>query len=239
MRRLLGGALVGVLLVGAGTVVTHSRASRASAATADSASSLIIVARANGSRVRLYHRAASATSFASLSNPTLTGGPLVFLVRHAKPVAHWLEVYLPTRPNGSWAWIHRRAVQLSRDPYSVLADLSHHVLRVEVGSRVIFTTTVGVGRPALPTPTGLYYVVELLRQPDPTGAYGPYAFGLSAHSDVLMSFDGGAGQIGLHGTNVPTSVGASVSHGCLRVSDVAITHLARLLPLGTPVKISN
>lgn len=236
VRRLCGGALVAVVIVGASALVTHPRSSSASATTSVVTN---VVARASGSHVALYHRPSSAAPFASLANPTSTGGPLVFLVSRSRHVAHWIEVYLPTRPNDSRAWIHLRAVRLSRDPYSVFADLSHHVLRVTRGTRVVFRTSVGVGRPTLPTPTGRYYVVELLRQPDPTGAYGPYAFGLSAHSDVLMSFDGGAGQIGLHGTNVPSSVGASVSHGCLRVSGAAITHLAHLLPLGTPVEISN
>jgi lipoprotein-anchoring transpeptidase ErfK/SrfK len=73
---------------------------------------------------------------------------------------------------------------------------------------------------------------------DRAGAYGPYAFGLSAHSNVLYSFGGGPGQIGLHGTNNPASLGTNASHGCIRISNAGITKLARLLPLGTPVTIS-
>ncbi|HVB05988.1 MAG TPA: L,D-transpeptidase, partial [Acidimicrobiales bacterium] len=61
-----------------------------------------------------------------------------------------------------------------------------------------------------------------MKQPDPAGTYDPYAFGLSAFSDVLSSFGGGPGEIGLHGTDQPTSVGADVSHGCLRVSNATI-----------------
>jgi lipoprotein-anchoring transpeptidase ErfK/SrfK len=91
----------------------------------------------------------------------------------------------------------------------------------------------------LPTPVGVYFIEEVLRQPDPSGEYGPFAFGLSAYSDVLQSFGGGPGEIGLHGTDVPSSVGSSVSHGCLRVSDTMISELVRLLPLGTPVVINR
>lgn len=236
VRRLGGSILVGVVLVGVGVLADHQPTPSASATTLVSTN---VVARVSGSKISLYHRPSSARAFASMANPTPTGGPVVFLVSHSKYVAHWIEVYLPTRPNDSRAWVHLAAVRLSRDPYAVLVDLAQHRLRVTRGTRVVYRTTVGVGRPSLPTPTGRFYVVELLRQPDPTGAYGPYAFGLSAHSDVLKSFDGGTAQIGLHGTNVPSSVGASVSHGCLRVSAAAITHLAHLLPLGTPVEISN
>ena len=95
------------------------------------------------------------------------------------------------------------------------------------------------GPSVLPTPTGTYFIVELLKQPNPHGVYGPYAFGLSAFSNVLTSFGGGPGQIGLHGTDDPSRLGTNVSHGCIRISNVGITKLARLLPLGTPVLITR
>ena len=89
----------------------------------------------------------------------------------------------------------------------------------------------------MPTPIGIYYIKELLKQPDPSGPYGPYAFALSAYSNVLYSFGGGAGEIGIHGTNEPAALGSDVSHGCIRISNAAIARLARMLPLGTPVEI--
>jgi lipoprotein-anchoring transpeptidase ErfK/SrfK len=76
-----------------------------------------------------------------------------------------------------------------------------------------------------------------LKQPDPSGLYGPWAFGTSAFSDVLQSFGGGPGQIGLHGTNYPQGIGTDVSHGCIRMSNTNITRLAHVLPLGTPLSI--
>ena len=95
----------------------------------------------------------------------------------------------------------------------------------------------GVGRSVVPTPAGTYYLAELLAQPNPNGIYGPYAFGLSAFSNVLYSFGGGPGEIGIHGTNNPASLGTNASHGCIRISNAGITKLARILPLGTPVRI--
>jgi hypothetical protein len=62
-------------------------------------------------------------------------------------------------------------------------------------------------------------------------------FGLSGFSDVLTSFGGGEGVIGIHGTNAPGKLGSNVSHGCVRVDNVTITKMARSLPLGTPVEI--
>ena len=88
--------------------------------------------------------------------------------------------------------------------------------------------------PVLSTPAA----IGDLETPDPAGAYGPYAIGLAAHSDVLTEFAGGDGQVGIHGTDDPTSIGQDVSHGCLRVPNEVIRELAHLLPLGTPVTIA-
>lgn len=230
-------ALVTVLVTRNGTPVVATTPDAGAATPLSIPSNL--VASATGASVALFHTPTRSNAYAALSNPTPVGGPLVFLVVKSAAVAGWLEIYLPTRPNDSKAWIHASAVQLNTDSYTVNVSQSRHRLEVVVGTRVVFSASVGVGRASLPTPMGRFYLEELLRQPDPTGAYGPYAFGLSAHSNELMSFDGGAGQIGLHGTNVPSSVGESVSHGCLRVSDVVIAHLAHLLPLGTPVVIAH
>ena len=96
---------------------------------------------------------------------------------------------------------------------------------------------IGVGRGVTPTPVGRYFLVELIKLKKPRGLYGPYAFGTSAFSNVLFSFGGGPGQIGIHGTNYLAGIGTNVSHGCIRMSNRNITKLAHMLPLGTPVTI--
>jgi lipoprotein-anchoring transpeptidase ErfK/SrfK len=83
----------------------------------------------------------------------------------------------------------------------------------------------------------LFYLQELIRSPNPRGAYGPYVFGLSAHSDVFESFGGGDGLVGLHGTNEPGSIGHSASHGCIRLSNANITTLVNLVSVGSPIVI--
>jgi lipoprotein-anchoring transpeptidase ErfK/SrfK len=96
-----------------------------------------------------------------------------------------------------------------------------------------------VGRGQTPTPGGLYYIKELLRPPDPTTVYGPYAYGLSGFSNVLTSFAGGEGVVGIHGNNDPTVLGQDVSAGCIRMGNPEITRLVEQigLPLGVPVEI--
>lgn len=195
------------------------------------------VAQVRGSSVALYQSPSSKAPYRTLEGPTSSSGSLVFLVSSLALSPEWVQVYLPIRPNGSKAWVQGITVRLSSDRYLVRVDLSTHALIVFDGSREVITAPVGVGRSVLPTPTGTYFLARLFKQPDPSGEYGPYAFGLSAFSDVLQSFGGGPGEIGLHGTDDPQSVGANVSHGCLRVTDAMITKLANLLPLGTPVNI--
>jgi lipoprotein-anchoring transpeptidase ErfK/SrfK len=149
----------------------------------------------------------------------------------------WLRVLLPTRPNGSTGWIRRADVELRRVDEAIEIDLSARTLRLLVDGRVVVTTPVAIGAPDNPTPTGRFYVVDKLATGDPDDTYGPVAFGLSGHSLDLGEFAGGDGQIGIHGTNDPGSIGQAVSHGCIRLHNDVILQLADLVPLGTPVVI--
>jgi len=196
-----------------------------------------IIAEAKGKLVAVYSSPRATKPSRWLSNPNPDGAQLVFLVKYRLP--GWEQVYLPMRPNGSTGWIRDQSVTLTLDPYRVQVFLGRHRVVLWRGDRMIDELAAGVGRTVLPTPRGTYYIVELLKQPDPYGLYGPYAFGLSAYSDVLSDFSGGPGQIGLHGTNDPAALGTDVSHGCIRISNAAISRFAKLLPLGTPVEITD
>lgn len=151
----------------------------------------------------------------------------------------WAHVQLPVRPNGSTGWVRLRDVGLSRHRFSIQVRLSDHELVVVRAGREVLRSAIGVGTQDTPTPGGDYYVKELLAPPDPTGVYGPYAYGLSGFSTVLSDFAGGDGVIGIHGTNAPELVGTDVSSGCIRLPNDVITALVEEvgLPLGTPVTI--
>jgi lipoprotein-anchoring transpeptidase ErfK/SrfK len=170
-----------------------------------------------------------------LSHPNEVGAPLVFLVE--EQAGEWLRVLLPVRPNGSQGWIRAADVTLSSHPYRIVVSLSALRITVFEGDAVLLEEPVAIGTSETPTPGGRYYTKELLQPPDPNGAYGPFAYGLSGFSDQLTSFGGGDGVIGIHGTNDPSALGTQVSHGCIRMSNEGITRLAGLLPLGVPVEI--
>jgi lipoprotein-anchoring transpeptidase ErfK/SrfK len=170
-----------------------------------------------------------------LANPRPSGAPLVLLVAEERP--GWLQVQLPERPNGSTGWVRAGDVSQSRHQFRIEVSLTTHRLSAFDGDRRVLETAAAVGKAGTPTPAGHFYTTELLRPPKPNGPYGPYALGLSAHSDVLTDFAGGDGTVGIHGTNDPSSLGSDASHGCVRVSNEAIAVLAETLPVGTPVDI--
>lgn len=169
----------------------------------------------------------------SLANPGPTGGPLTLLVVQSSN--GWIEVDLPVRPKGSRGWVSASQVALHDLRYGIRVSTEENTLSLTLNNTVLKTYSVATGTGGTPTPHGAFYLTELIA---PTNAgYGPYAFGLSAYSDVLTSFGGGPGQIGLHGTEDAASIGKAVSHGCIRMSNADITALAVLLPLGTPITI--
>ncbi len=196
-----------------------------------------VVATARVAAVPVYDTPGADAPSRTFSNPDdFYGEPLVFLVRSIQ--AEWLNVLLPTRPNGASGWVRVSDVTLSEHDWRVEVALGAHRLTVWRGNDVVREETVAVGMASAPTPTGDFYLTVLVDTGNPRGAYGPWAFGLSAYSDVYSEFAGGPGQIGLHGTNQPGALGTNASHGCIRVTNEAITALAQQLPVGTPIKIT-
>lgn len=200
-----------------------------------------LVAEARVLVVGVFDFPGASTPSRSLGNPWYVNDekdkPVkqVFLVK--QQVDDWLEVYLPIRPNGTTGWIRAKDVNVSQTPYRILVELGKHQITVYNAGNVFLQEPVAVGKPETPTPPGTYYLRVLLKAPDPNTVYGPYAYPLSGHSDVLTSFNGGDGELGIHGNNDESVLGQSVTAGCVRMKNASITQLAPMLPLGTPVEI--
>lgn len=184
----------------------------------------------------VVHKAASAAAPVVTRLPAATplGSPRALLVRQVVP--GWVEVLLPVRPNGSSGWVEARSVRVE-DTYDLITvDLSARRASVVQGGVQVASSVVAIGSKRAPTPKGLFFVTDRVRPPEPNSTYGAFALGLSGHSPALSEFDHGDGQIGIHGTNVPASIGKAASHGCVRVpADVAA--ILPGIPLGTPVVI--
>lgn len=174
--------------------------------------------------------------FRVLDSHTLLGTPTVVLILGES--GDWLQVLLPGRPNGQTGWVRSGDVERFEVNRRAVIDLGSRVLRVLDGDRSIFETSIGVGSPSSPTPTGTFFVTDAVRITNPHGPWGPYAFGLSARSDTVTEFNGGDGIIGIHGTNKPGSIGEAQSLGCVRLPNDIMLRVARLLTVGSPVEIS-
>ncbi len=184
---------------------------------------------------------AGSARVALLSATTpITGEPTTLpVIGHAigPGGVRWLHVMLPGRPDGLTGWIARRGTRTLTTGWRILVDLAARRVRVYRDGRTVRTFQAVVGKPSTPTPMGQFFVQETV-QLAAGQADGPYALALSARSNVLQEFEGGPGQIGIHGRDGLGGVlGKAESHGCIRLATPSIDWLAARIGPGTPVKI--
>jgi len=149
----------------------------------------------------------------------------------------WLRVMLPGRPNSSTGWIVQHGTRKLVTAWHIVVDLAARRVQVYSAGHVARTFQAVVGKPSTPTPAGEFFVEETLQMPAGE-AGGPFALALSARSDVLQEFEGGQGQIAIHGReNLGGTLGAAESHGCIRLATASIDWLAARIGPGTPVTI--
>jgi lipoprotein-anchoring transpeptidase ErfK/SrfK len=148
----------------------------------------------------------------------------------------WLHIRIPTRGSRRTGWVLADA--LSR-LYVVRTQLviDRSALRAKLYRQgdLVWSAPVGIGKSDTPTPRGIFWIRELLKGLGDGDAYGPWAFGTSAYS-TISDWPGG-GVVGIHGTNEPGLVPGRPSHGCVRVRNDKVRQLARLMPIGTPVRV--
>jgi lipoprotein-anchoring transpeptidase ErfK/SrfK len=126
----------------------------------------------------------------------------------------------------------------------IVVNRGANTLRLYNGSRLVRTFPVATGQAIYPTPAGIWRVVDKQRNPwwyPPT--YDEWAKGLQpvppGPSNPLGTRWMGlnAPGVGIHGTDAPTSIGYSASHGCIRMQVPEAEWLFEHVRLGTPVVI--
>jgi hypothetical protein len=158
---------------------------------------------------------------------------LAVAAARGKDGALWYKLSLPMRPNNTMGWVRANQIDVHHVATRILINIAARKMEVLRGNKVLYTTTVAVGKPGTETPTGHYYVQVRFHPDDPF--LGVFAFETSAYSK-LSEWPGG-GVVGIHGTSAPQLLGQAVSHGCVRMSNEAATVLEKLVPLGTPITI--
>jgi lipoprotein-anchoring transpeptidase ErfK/SrfK len=189
------------------------------------------------------HEVHARPSATSSSLPLISATRPLTGVRTVLPVlghtAHWLHVRLPGRPNGLTGWIRKKSIVMSYTPWHLVVELGRRRVLAFRQGHLAKSFSAVVGKPSTPTPTGTFFVEEALRI-TPGGLGAPFALALSARSNVYQEFDGGPGQIALHGlTGIGGVPGTAVSHGCIRLDGAAMTWLVLRIPAGAPVTITN
>lgn len=155
----------------------------------------------------------------------------------------WLQVMLPGRPNSSTGWIAQQGTRKLLSAWHIVVNLRARQVRVYRAGRKVKSFQAVVGKPSTPTPTGQFFVEETLRMTagEPGGPFAlalALALALSARSDALAEFEGGPGQIALHGRdNLGGTLGQAESHGCVRLGTASIDWLSTRIAPGTPATI--
>ncbi|WP_078392594.1 L,D-transpeptidase family protein [Shouchella patagoniensis] len=110
-------------------------------------------------------------------------------------------------------------------PYTIHISTSRHTLTLLRGQETVKTYPIAVGKMLTQTPTGEFIILN--KAPNPGGPFGTMWMSLSKQ------------HYGIHGTNDPSSIGKSVSHGCIRMHNKDVEELASIIPIGTKVIIAS
>jgi lipoprotein-anchoring transpeptidase ErfK/SrfK len=108
--------------------------------------------------------------------------------------------------------------------YEILVLLDTKKLYLFCDEELFKTYTVAVGKLSSPTPKGDFTVMSMIEYPY-ADAYGSRWIGLSTPN------------IGIHGTNRPSSIGKDASRGCIRMRNEDIEELFSFISIGTKVFI--
>jgi lipoprotein-anchoring transpeptidase ErfK/SrfK len=126
----------------------------------------------------------------------------------------------------------------------IVISRSSNTLVLYDGTQAVQSFHVATGQARYPTPAGLWHIVTMQRDPwwyPPT--QDDWAKGLkpvppgpdNPLGTRWMGLD--AAGVGIHGTDAPTSIGYSVSHGCIRMQVPEAEWLFEHVHVGTPVII--
>jgi lipoprotein-anchoring transpeptidase ErfK/SrfK len=116
----------------------------------------------------------------------------------------------------------------------------HHGLVAYLGNVALVSYRVGLGKQNR-TPTGDFTIQ--VKQENPSwwkdGAVVPYGDPENVLGTRWMGFENrpGTSGYGIHGTDVPSSIGKDMSMGCVRMRNEEVQELFDFVPRGTLVTI--
>ena len=158
-------------------------------------------------------------------------------VNNTRSASGWLvaAALLLTTPAVSQHTVAASASPSHQKRHVVVSIPDRKLALLENGA-VLMVFPIAVGADASPSPTGQFQIVTRLANPTyyhpgiviPPGLDNPIGtrwLGLNTKG------------YGIHGTNVPRSIGEAASHGCIRMRNWDIEQLFRMVKLGDKVEI--
>jgi lipoprotein-anchoring transpeptidase ErfK/SrfK len=124
----------------------------------------------------------------------------------------------------------------ARPARRIVVSITDRKLAVLQADRVVKIFPTAVGAPASPSPVGVYKIVSSI--PEPTWYYkgkivGPGKANPLGTRWLGLSIKG----YGIHGTNVPSSIGHNASHGCVRMRNKDVEELFGMVGVGDQVEL--
>jgi lipoprotein-anchoring transpeptidase ErfK/SrfK len=129
-----------------------------------------------------------------------------------------------------------RAEENASEPKRIVVSIPDRKLALVEGDRVLKVYDVAVGKPSTPSPAGEFTVETRLANPT---WYGPKKVVGPGKTNPLGTRWLGlnAKGYGIHGTNVPQSIGKAASHGCIRMRNGDVEELFELVRTGITVQL--
>ncbi len=120
----------------------------------------------------------------------------------------------------------------------IVISISDRKLVLFDGDQIVKVYNVAVGKPSTPTPEGEFQIINHV--PNPT-YYGSGVVIAPGKDNPLGTRWMGlsAKGYGIHGTNVPSSIGKAASHGCIRMRQHDLEELFDLVHVGATVELRD
>jgi len=124
----------------------------------------------------------------------------------------------------------------ARPSRRIVVSIPDRKLAVIESDHVVRVYPTAVGAPASPSPTGSFTIID--RIPDPTWYYkGKVVLPGKANPLGTRWLGLSVKGYGIHGTNVPSSIGRNASHGCIRMRNRDVEQLFELMDVGDTVEL--
>ena len=117
----------------------------------------------------------------------------------------------------------------------IVSIADRKIVLIEDG-QVVKTYPIAVGKKSTPSPSGSFHIASRVVKPtwyQPGKMVGPGPANPLGTRWMGLGFKG----YGIHGTNMPNSIGKAASHGCIRMRNHDVEALFELVQVGDPVDL--